>query len=225
MASRRTFLIRSAAGLGGCGLAAAAGGCNIAGGLFVLASGPPKIPAAFEPDSARPTVILIDDLNSVVPRSALRDRIGSVAERILLEREVFDEGAMISAASARRAALAGSAEQRLSVVDIGRMVGAEVVIWVLMTGWSLSTEPGAVSPAASAQVCLIDTLANERVWPPGERKFPLLEELPRDVRGDVPTSIAARREIEEQLATRFGRALAQMFFEHERERLSEQLRG
>ena len=218
------FLSISLAVLGGVLLAAPMNGCNIVGGLYTVAHGPPKIPAVYEPDRTRTTVLLIDDLNNILPRRSLRDRMGSTAEEVMLRNRVITDGNLISSVSARRVVSGEQSTSRMSAVDIAREVGAEVVIHVTMRAWTLQTEPGMISPAAVAEVKVIDAVQNVRIWPPTDEGYPLMIRVPRSTTEDVGTSLADRMRIEEQLADRAGLQLAQMFFQHERERLSEQMR-
>lgn len=202
----------------------ALGGCNIVGGLYTVAHGPPKIPAVYEPDRTRTTVLLIDDLNNILPRRSLRDRIGSTAEEVMLQNRVIADGNLISSVSARRVTSGEQSTSRLSAVDIARQIGAEVVIHVTMRAWTLQTEPGMISPAAVAEVKIIDAVRNARIWPPTDEGFPLMIRVPHRTTEDVGSSLADRMRIEDQLADRAGLQLAQMFFQHERERLSSQMR-
>ncbi len=108
-------------------------------------------------------------------------------------------------------------------MDVGRAVGAETVISVTMTGWTLQQEPGFISPAASAQVSILDTVANVRIWPQGERTHPLIVRLPRQA-ATGSMSLSEKSKWEKMLATKFGSELAKMFYEHEKESLSQQAR-
>ncbi|MEO1130762.1 MAG: hypothetical protein AAFX05_13805 [Planctomycetota bacterium] len=201
-----------------------AGGCNYVGAAFVLASGPPKVQAVVELDDSRSHVIFIDDLNSVMPRRALRDVIGQQAEETLLRSETLEQQKLIASSSARRAAAGDTIDARLAAVDVARLVGAEVMVYVTMTGWTLEAEPGMVSPWASCEVRLLDAVGNQRIWPDGERTHPLVVQVPSNTTSALGTSIAERSQYEDLLARRVGDQLAKLFFTHEREKLSEQMR-
>ncbi len=195
--------------------------CNIVGAAGVLISGPPKVPAATSLDKTRPTVLLIDDLNTILPRASLRDRIGRTAESEILSKKVVEDGQLVSSSSIRRAVSGDTNEARTSVVDAGRAVRAEVVIHVSILGWTMTSTPGEVSPMAVIGVKIVDTLANERQWPEGEGMFTTRVELP--VRADrTLESNADRRRVEDALADRIGMSLAKLFYTSERERISQQ---
>ena len=207
--------------LAGLALACVMSGCNIIGAASVIVSGPPKVPAVTTLDEERTTVLLVDDLNSVLPRASLRDRIGRAAEGAMLSQKVIEEGKLISSASTRRVVSGDTNEARTSIVDAGRAVRAEVVVHVAILGWTMSATQGEVSPQAVIGVKILDAMSNERIWPEGEGTFVRNVELP--VRADREMGPGAqRREIEDALAERVGQTIAKLFYESERERISEQ---
>ena len=219
---RRLALIGVAVALAGA-VALVVGGCNYIAAAVILTQGRGKIPAAYTLDKNRTTVVLIDDLSNRVPRRSLRDDMGAAADAEMLAHGVIADGKLISSASARRAAASDTADDRQAAVDIGRAVGAEVVIYVTMTGWTLQQEPGFISPAASAQVSVLDTVNNMRLWPQGERTHPFVVRVPR-ASGDMGMSLSEKSKWERTLATRFGTQLGKLFYEHEKESLSQQTR-
>ena len=198
-------------------------GCNYVGAAFLLAHGPPKIPGQYALNPNAKTVILIDDLSNRVPRRSLRDLIGKSADETLLSEGVIAQGMLISSESARRAAASDSSENRMSAVEVGRRVGADVIIYVTMTGWTLQREPGIVSPAASADVKVIDCVSNQRMWPPGDAGYDFLAEMPRR-QGDLESmgSQADKSKTDADLAKYVGIQLARLFFTHERDTLRQQ---
>lgn len=207
------------------GVSAAIGGsgCNYVGAAYVLVHGPEKIPAQVELNPEAKTVILIDDLSNRVPRRSLRDIIGKSADETLLQEKVIREGQLISSDSARRAAASDSAENRMSAVEVGRKLGAEVIIHVTMTGWTLHREPGIISPAATADVKVLDCVSNARLWPPGEGGYEFRAEMPRRG-GDLETtpSQADKARADAELAKYVGVQIARLFFEHAKDSLREQ---
>ncbi len=202
----------------------ASAGCNYIGAAYVLAHGPAKIPAKCNLDANRKTVVLIDDLSNRVPRRSLRDQIGQSMDETLLTQKAIKEGELISSASARRAAASDSVENRMSAVEVGRRVGADVIISVTMTGWTLAREPGIISPAATAEVKVLDCATNERLWPPGEGGYEFRAEMPREG-GDIESnpSQAEKAKYDAKLAAYVGVELARLFFTHEKDTLRQQL--
>ncbi len=192
-------------------------GCNIAAPVALALSGPPKIPAAFEPDASRTTVILIDDPGNKVPRRELRQIIGQTADEDLLRSKTFPAGKLISSRSALQAARGAEPGPKLSVVDIGRRVGAEVVIYAEVVEWTLAPSAESISPRASLNVRLLDTLTNERIFPE-DGGFPVTAALPEEsLTKDINRSVVDRN-----LARMLGLSLARAFYEHERPKLQNQ---
>ncbi len=214
--ARRLALPALIAGLGLLALPA----CNIVGPAAVLISGPPKVPAVASLDESRPTVLLIDDLNSRLPRSALRDRIGRSAEADMLRAGTIDEGRLIASSSARRATAGDTNQARTPIVDVGRAVGAEVVVHVAVERWGLVSQVGEFSPEALLSVRILDALSNQRIWPDGEASFFLRVDFPMSAI-EVPSSSSEQRRLEDAFADRIGVAISKMFYDAERERISE----
>lgn len=195
--------------------------CNVGVPALYVLHGPPKIEAVTKLDSSRPTVIFIDDPQNIVPRRALRMQIGQAAEKLVLEKGLVDKEKLVSTISIQRAASGGSAlgEEQPSVVDLGRRVGAEIVVYVQVTKFTLAQEPSHLSPIAGGVVKILDTVSNTRVWPDDAGGYPFGVDLP--ARTDkVSLSPAERNQSERALADEFGRGIAQLFFTRERDPMS-----
>lgn len=195
--------------------------CNVGVPALYILHGPPKIEAVTELDASRPTVIFIDDPMNVVPRKALRTQIGQAAERLILEKNLVEKSNLVSTISIQRAAAGGSelGEDQPSVVDLGRRVGAEIVVYVQVTKFSLAREPSHLSPVAGGVVKIFDTVNNKRAWPDDAGGFPFGVELP-DRTDQTSLSPAQRNQWERSLADEFGRGIAQLFYTRERDPMS-----
>lgn len=197
----------------------AAPGCNIGVPALYVLHGPPKIQAVTKLDESRRTVIFIDDPMNIIPRRALRTQIAQAAERRILEEKLVQQNLLVSSVSILRAASADSADDPASVVDLGRQVGAEVVIYVQMTQWTLARTPTHLSPTAGATVKIFDTVENKRIWPDDAAGFPFGTEMP-DRTEQTSLSPAERNQWERNLAEDFGITLAQLFYTRERDPMS-----
>ncbi len=195
--------------------------CNIGVPAMYIIQGPPKIEAVTRLDDSRRTVIFIDDPLNVVPTRALRTAMGQAAERNLLEKKVIGANNLISSVTIMRIASSESADSPSSVVDLGRKAGAEVVVHVQMTKWTLAKEPSHLSPLAGATVKIIDAVSNTRIWPEQPSGYGFGAEIPQktDVTSLPPSE---RSRWERALADQFGVSLAQLFYTRERESLSTQ---
>ncbi|MEZ6212449.1 MAG: hypothetical protein R3B46_14605 [Phycisphaerales bacterium] len=195
--------------------------CNIGVPAAYILHGPPKIQAVTELDEDRSTVIFIDDPMNLVPRRALRTQIGQAAERHILEKKLVSSSKLVSTISIMRAASGGGelSEDQPSVVDLGRRVGAEVVVYIQVTKFTLSNEPSHLSPVAGGVLKVIDTVENKRLFPEDVGGYPFGFDLP-DRTDQTSLSPAERNQWERSLADEFGRGIAQLFYTHERDPMS-----
>ncbi|MCA9292209.1 MAG: hypothetical protein KDA20_00160 [Phycisphaerales bacterium] len=193
-----------------------AGACNIVAPIVYAVEGPPKNKAVADLEGNRPTVIFVDDRNSRLPKRSLRSDIARMAEQTLLDKDIIKTGRMIAATSALRAAAGESGDEPLSIVDIGREVGAEVIVYAEVKEFTLSRDGASVSPAAALEVKVFDTMTNARIWPAGDGGYPLVISLPTGHGQVYGMSLAERSAAERELANTVGLRLAQLFFTSER---------
>jgi hypothetical protein len=195
-------------------LAAAAvpAGCNIVAPAYYLIHGPEKTKKAFALDEKKTTVIFIDDRQNRVPRRALRLAMGEEAEKTLLKQKVVTD--MVSSQSALVAAGTEHRGQPIPVSEVGAAVKADIVIYATVDYFALSTDGESFSPAAKLRVKVIDTLSDTRLWPENDSGFPLVVKPVLSAR-EMPTSLSARYQAEDELARLTGVELAQLFYNHE----------
>ena len=189
-------------------------GCNILGPAYIFIAGPPKVPAEHRLDRQRPVAVVIDDPDSIVPSMGYRRVMLSVAQERLAEgakvREVVD--ARDTMAVLQR----DTAQERMSIVDIGRAIGAEQVVWARVEGFDLAAPTGEYRPNARLRVKVIDVSANERAWP-AEPPGGYALDVRMRVRSDfTPTTGPDQRAAMEDLAEYTGRALAELFYSVEK---------
>ncbi|MEM1166998.1 MAG: hypothetical protein AAGI30_12000 [Planctomycetota bacterium] len=199
-------------------IATAAGGCNIVAPFYYIAEGPPKQPARFVLDTSRSLVIFVDDTRSVMPRRALQDIAGREADRTLLGEGKFPIDFMVASQAARRATREDRAGDYTSVVDIGRAVGAEVVVHVDVDQFGLASNEDSLTPQAAARVKVVDAVRNERIWPARESGH----RVDAEIFSQPETVVISRDErfrLEESLAQELGVVVARLFYEHEPETL------
>ncbi len=196
-------------------------GCNIVAPVASLVAGPPKTQAAHKLDKASTAVIFIDDRASQAPRRSLRNVVATEAERTLIEKNVLAADQLFPSAAAARAAQGESYDAPISIAEVGRRVGADRVIYVEMTSFSLSRDGVTLSPSASARVKVIDAATGQRIFPDDAAGYPVTAQLPRGAQ--APASLAARAQVEQALAKALGVQIARVFFTHERDALSGRL--
>ncbi|MGE3109485.1 MAG: hypothetical protein AB7G11_10545 [Phycisphaerales bacterium] len=192
-----------------CGLAS----CNIVGGATYLIAGPEKVPALYELDPKKKTVVLIDDRIPVVNSRVNRVRIGVAAERVLLDDAKIE--VVISSQDMLALAEREKGSQPRGVVELGEEVGAEVVISALMVSFSLTPDGQTYQPAAVVQVKVMDVAKKEKLWPaPPQRNYVLSVSAPQR-QGNPPKTLSEVEAAYASLADRVGLAIAHLFVKHD----------
>lgn len=205
--------VRLAFALLACTLCISLAGCNILGPAYYFIHGPEKAPAAFTIPPKSKTTILIDDRSNILPRVALRDAIGREAQTQILKSRALTD--MIDATSARQTAAARDrAGSPLSITEVGRAVGAEVVIYATVDQFALTQDGESFSPVATLRVKVIDAANDRRMWPEDPRGQSLIVR-PKASAASPPSSAGQRLKAEEELASLVGLRLAELFYKHE----------
>lgn len=212
----RSRMIHRTAGLVMACLVAAAGlsGCNyISAGAYIV-SGGAKRDAEYKLQD-RPTVVVVDDRRNVVNPTTLRRRI---ADRV--SQELLDNDLVTKVIDPRDAMGAMSREDRYSepmpMDEIGRAVGAEVLIYVNMTRFTNSADGRTPQPLASGNVRVIDVTNREKLFP-----APDSEQEARAVQVKMPEmdpsafqTRSSANKVYRELANEFGREVAKRFYRH-----------
>jgi hypothetical protein len=204
-------LVRSAAFVLLGGLALAGSGCNYVGAAYVLVKGPEKTPAAYTLEKDRPTVIFVDDRANVLPRRSDRTQIAKAAQETLLK-----EGALtnvIDASAAMQAALRESSGQPLDITTLGKQVQADVVVYVTMESFVLSTDGQTFAPQAKASVKVIDTRLAKRVFPLDKKEGHPITVILKLASGTVPQTSTEQMNALSALADRTGFEVAKVFYD------------
>lgn len=221
--------LRFARGTGGllfwalaAGAVAAVAGCNIVGPAFMLVHGPEKIPQAYDLEQKRPTVIFLDDRAGTIRRSPTRNRITAAAESALLRAKAVDR-----LLDARAASLFVANEPRgelMPISEVGRGVGAEVVIYVVPEEFTLSADGQTFAPTATFRVKVLDAIADKRLWPEEREGYTLI--VTADTKqGSPPKDMSGMREAEDRFADLVGTRLAQLFYSREPDTISTKRRA
>ena len=197
-----------------CLLLTAAPGCNILGPVVAVVSGPPTKAAAYELDPSRIYVIFVDDLRSSLPKRSLRDVIAQSAEEQILAEGLLPQDHLLSATATRRVAASETNENKMPIAEVGRRVGADVVIYITVDGFMLSRDGVSAMPTALSRMKIIDVTQNERIWPSTDEGYSVIVQ-PNRQQGDLPKDLSGRNALEVALAKRLGLAIAQTFYKHE----------
>ena len=208
--ARRTGLRAAAIGLA-LGVSALAS-CNLATPIAYAIYGPGKVEARFELDPEASTVVFVDDPNSQVGRRRDRDIVAQTATQTLLSK-----GLVIDMVDPQAATLAATKERHgaaLSITEIGAAVDADVIVYALLTEFTLSADGNAYNPSAVLRVKVLDRRTGGRIWPDDPRGS-TVRIRPEFRPGELPQDQADLAEANADLASRAGLAIAQLFYKHE----------
>mgnify|MGYP003115296241 CR=1 FL=1 len=198
------------------GLAVCAG-CNVVAPVAMAIEGPPRVPAVFELDPERPTVIFIDDRHNVLPKRSLRTEMARVTEQVLLGSELILPGNLIDHKAALRTASRELPDEPMSVVEVGRRIGAEVVIYLSFDNFVITRDRVSVHPLCSGNLVIYDAVENTQLFP-AAGEYALRTSLPPKTTPLQSMGLAERSEVERELAAGVGLRLARLFFEYELDR-------
>lgn len=196
-------------------LASAVGGCKMLSAGAYLVEGPPDVPAVHELDASRPTVLFMDDRKSELS-TRLRRTIAETAEEEMLKKGVVKEGKLISWRSAQRATAGESSDELVSIVEVGRRVDAEVVIYVSVSSFSLTGSDGGIAPNARLDVKVLDAAENKRLFPQSDDPYELEVQMPQSA-SDPPSNRSEARALSKSVAAYTGVELARMFYTYEKQ--------
>ncbi len=210
------LLLPLAAGAAGLCVAAMPGCDYMAAAAYVI-EGPPKVERQFELDDTKKVVVFVDDRSGTMPRKGLRRVIGQTAEETLLAEKALKAELVIPSAAAIAAVTQEKRGEPLSVVEVGRTVGADVVVYVNVEKFTLSRDGvGAGNqPFAVAYVKVFDTASNRRIWPPESLGKPIMYTAAAGTQ--APETLGERAKAEDALAKRLGLEVARLFFTYERD--------
>ncbi|MEQ9205827.1 MAG: hypothetical protein RLN78_00505 [Phycisphaerales bacterium] len=187
-------------------------GCNVVTPIAYAIHGPEKINPSYTLPEHATTVVFVDDPSSKIAQRRLRYAMADTATSQLLEKRVLTD--MLEPRGIIAAATKDSHSKRMSITELGKSVGADIVIYAVVTNFSLSPETGSYIPQASLRVKVIDVAEGKRVWPDTEFGFPLEVQIPQ-LPGLSPDGNAGQLAIEQQLANRAGLGISQLFYRHE----------
>lgn len=191
-----------------------AAGCNILGPAYYFAVGPDKVPAVYELDEKKSTVIFIDDRVPYTTRS-VREQIGRSAEEALLEAKAVKD--VVSSKAIQAVVARERFGKPMGIADIGKAVGADVVIYAWVDGFTLSKDGQTYTPSAAMRIKVIDVATKERLFPKPDQPeawYTFAVDPPAQ-QGFSPSTAPEIEKARQDVARYIGLSLARLFFEHE----------
>jgi hypothetical protein len=201
--------------------------CNIVTPVAYAINGPGKIDAEYTLPNKK-TVVFIDDPKNILPRTALRTAIGDAVSFDLMQRELLTSTvATRDAIAVARTSSGGNSAKLASVESIAHSLDCSQVIYVRPTTFDLAgrSDTQGLRPTAVVRVKVMDIDLQQRTFPASEI-LPEGREVTATIRESDPEILrtrAGRAQLEEQLAKKLAVEIAQLFYEHDRINLGENL--
>jgi hypothetical protein len=188
--------------------------CNIVGPIVAVAQGPGEVEAVYELDPDRKTVIFVDDPANKIAQRRTRASIGESCQQALMRKKKVREANMIDTRSALAAAANG--DDDLSITEIGEAVGAEVIIYALVTRFELSGDGADFDPTAEIEVKIFDVTTHSRLWPPAGQPGYRSKFSSAGANRYMPQSRTDLLRAQNELALITGEGMSQLFYDVER---------
>ncbi len=165
--------------------------------------------------SEGPILILVDDLNERLTWAPARDRIAEELGKQLLEHETTRK--IISPETVKRHRRTHADFDDLKCNQVGRLVGADQVLWIEVQAFRAEEEVHDTTLAASISVTVRVINPNERknrnkvrLWPPNREGKPATVQLNSNEVGRLKT----RANIAAELSRRLAKEVAKFFYKH-----------
>ncbi|MAI67230.1 MAG: hypothetical protein CMJ26_05075 [Phycisphaerae bacterium] len=192
--------------------------CNIASVATYIGSPDPSQDAVCVLPNVR-TVVFVDDRRNVMHPTRLR-RI--VAEKIT--DDLLQNDTLVTMVSPRDILRISSTGDRygepIPISQLATSVDAENLIYVELTGFSLTSDGHTAKPVANCNVKVINARKRERIFPLVEESF----RVQAVVTNIAPSRLVGSgevRKLSEELAINLGDAVAKLFYSHYTGRLGE----
>jgi len=203
-------------------------GCNIAAPIAYFVGGTGKIDAQHKLADV-PTVVFVDDRANVIGRNSRNLRL-AIAEGLsdeLMVHKVLDPEHTIDPRDAAGIVSTRDRHHDLVAVDeIGRMVGADQVIYVEMIQFAKSPDGATPRPTATCRVRVVDAHSRVRLFPGSDTQQTAQQVTANldEVDPSLFRSAAASQELFRSLAHETGKTMAKLFYRHEARDLGDRLK-
>ncbi len=202
-------------------VAAAATGCNAIGVVADAIAGPPRVDAVYDLPKAK-TVVLVDDPGDLLPTRDLPNRIaGRVGDELVAQKRVTQ----VIGPRVINDLAAGNPDFDTWALDkVGRRVGADQVVYVVIQSFVLTENNEVYEPQATATVKVLDVDSSKRLFPVSEPNGHVVvateRPVPRDGASSKTDGIIARR-----VADALADKVAKLFYDHRLPDVGERLPG
>jgi hypothetical protein len=194
--------------------------CNIASVVHYVTSPDPSQEAHYVLPNVR-TVVFVDDRKNVMHPTQLRRVLAERITNDLLQNDTLTT--MISPRDIMRvSASIDRYGEPVPMSDLAKSVDAQTLIYVEISGFSLTSDGHTAKPVANCNVKVLNVDERTRVFPVDEEFFPVRAV----VTNIAPSRLSGSgeiRKLSEELVSNLGEAVAKLFYEHYTGRLGENI--
>mgnify|MGYP006151296145 FL=1 len=199
-------------------------GCNILVPVTYAVQGTGQNPAEHELDEVK-TLVFVDDLNSVLPRTVLRVRLAESISQELMSLDLVPSTVNPSDVMA----LVRSRERkssRSSMTSIAEDAGVSQMIYIKVESFSGLVRSTELRPTASIGIRVMHFDKGGRVYPATEMNSTGSRSVDVSLREIDPSKLRSssdRRRVEQELIAKLAYEACKLFREHEARELGENL--
>ncbi|MBI5722860.1 MAG: hypothetical protein HZA50_02800 [Planctomycetes bacterium] len=187
-------------------------GCHIPETVVLATRPPTPVEAKYRIEKGKKIFAFVDDSRNIAPSGRIKNRMATS-----LNKQLTDNNVAASTVPHERLTnlmLSTPDFNNLSVSEIGRKLGADVIICVKLEKFSLKDEPVATlwNPRFETSVKVVDNRGG-RLWPDGEYNYSVEPvELPSQDRNDPNFA----EELTNMLADKMADRIAKLFYNHKK---------
>lgn len=201
-------------------------GCQPLGFAAYVLGADGKVKAAYKLE-ARKTVVLVDDPSdpAKLPSPQLNNLIaGRVGDR-LVEEGVLQREDLVPADRVSHLAAEEADFGAWPIDRVGHAVGAEQVVYVLITGFSVSESGAIYEPVAEARVKVIEAKTGDRLFPPPEVGAGAPVRTERSIAAMENATSTTHLIVARRLGETLARDVARLFHKYRKAQTGDRLSG
>jgi len=186
-------------------------GCQLFPYLVAQFAPPKKVKALYKPQSKKKFLVFVDDYYEVADYEPIKGELTEQLNQQLLERKIASE--TIRHERLLELVDATSHFNRLSVSEVGRKLGAETVLYVLIDKFSLKDSETTLLWRGNLQVTvrLVDAKAG-RLWPQDRPEGYPVPAVKLPLTDDSSPTYAEK--MSKTLAARMADRITKLFYDH-----------
>ena len=186
-------------------------GCAVFSWLVAQFAPPQKVDAVYKPPEGKKVLVFVDDIRYRLDYEPIKRDLTEQLNRSLVEHKIASKTIPYRRVVDLMAATPGFYELRVS--DIGRRLGAELVLYV--ESEKFTVKESEASPLwkgeLQASVLIMDVGRGEPIWPKDRGRYPVGPVRLRAVQDPSPTYAA---QVARKLADRMADRITKLFYDH-----------